>query len=336
MNKNKWITILLTAAMSFSSIPVAFAADSISVTVDGQTVTFSDQQPVNINGRVMVPIREVAEKMGWEVDWFTYYGNTIVNGKFQEEHDIVLRKKVEKNDDFSAGYQSNINMERQTIMNSIDGATPYQTAENPVTVPLKVINGRTLFGIRDIAECTYSNIEWDGTNQTVKITTNPIEQFPNYDDVLKYIAEYKGIVNEQAESQKEQKKQEEVTAIEETQVVDKILELVNEERKNAGIEPLKLDGTLAKAAQVRAEEITQKWGHTRPDGQDPRTAVYEIDKTYKTKSISENISSWYSPETVVYGWMNSTKGHKENMLNSKWKYAGVGYEDYHWVMMFSD
>ena len=34
--------------------------------------------------------------------------------------------------------------------------------------------------------------------------------------------------------------------------------------------------------------------------------------------------------------MNSTKGHKENMLNTKWKYAGAGHEGSHWVIMFSD
>ena len=91
-----------------------------------------------------------------------------------------------------------------------------------------------------------------------------------------------------------------------------------------------------KAAQIRAKEITQAWGHTRPNGKDFRTVVYEVDNSYETKSISENISSWYSPETAVNGWMNSTKGHKENMLNTKWKYAGVGHEGSHWVIMFSD
>ena len=91
MKKKRMVTALLTTAMVFGAVPTAFAADNITVTVDGQKVSFGDQQPVNINGRVMVPVRAVAEKMGWDVEWFTYYGNTVVDGQFQQEHDIVLK-----------------------------------------------------------------------------------------------------------------------------------------------------------------------------------------------------------------------------------------------------
>ena len=89
MKKKRMVTALLTTAMVFGAVPTAFAADNITVTVDGQKVSFGDQQPVNINGRVMVPVRAVAEKMGWDVEWFTYYGNTVVDGQFQQEHDIL-------------------------------------------------------------------------------------------------------------------------------------------------------------------------------------------------------------------------------------------------------
>ena len=96
MKKKRMVTALLTTAMVFGAVPTAFAADNITVTVDGQKVSFGDQQPVNINGRVMVPVRAVAEKMGWDVEWFTYYGNTVVDGQFQQEHDIVLKNIVKK------------------------------------------------------------------------------------------------------------------------------------------------------------------------------------------------------------------------------------------------
>ena len=96
MKKKRIMTALLTTAMVFGAVPTAFAADNITVTVDGQKVSFGDQQPVNINGRVMVPVRAVAEKMGWDVEWFTYYGNTVVDGQFQQEHDIVLKNIVKK------------------------------------------------------------------------------------------------------------------------------------------------------------------------------------------------------------------------------------------------
>lgn len=53
--------------MVLGTVPCAFAADQITVTVDGEKVNFEDQQPVNIDGRIMVPIRDVAEK--WAGKW---------------------------------------------------------------------------------------------------------------------------------------------------------------------------------------------------------------------------------------------------------------------------
>ena len=75
MKKKRMVTALLTTAMVFGAVPTAFATDNITVTVDGQKVSFGDQQPVNINGRVMVPVRAVAEKMGWDVSFEKYSPN---------------------------------------------------------------------------------------------------------------------------------------------------------------------------------------------------------------------------------------------------------------------
>ena len=85
MKKKRMVTALLTTAMVFGAVPTAFAADNITVTVDGQKVSFGDQQPVNINRRVMVPVRAVAEKMGWDVSFEKYSTNDspVVNGRFQ-------------------------------------------------------------------------------------------------------------------------------------------------------------------------------------------------------------------------------------------------------------
>lgn len=336
MKKKKLMTTLLTAAMVFGTVPSAFAADQITVTVNGEKVVFADQNPVNINGRVMVPIRDVAEKMGWEVEWFTYYGNTVVDGQFQQEHDIVLRKAVEKNDRYSAGYQSNINIERQTRMSSIDGATPHQTNEISISAPLKVINGRTLFGIRDIAECTYSSIEWDGATQTVKITTKPVEQFPSYGDVLKYIEEYKKVLSEpqkpqetkpvltlKEEEQQMMEKYAEEQNAKRDEYAAEVIRLTNIEREKAGLNPLKMDDSLMEAADVRAKELVEFYSHTRPDGSNYSTAAKEAG--YSGDYIGENASTGRAdPKTAVDRWMHSEK-HKNNILNPKYNYIGVGY-----------
>ena len=98
MKKKRMVTALLTTAMVFGAVPTAFAADNITVTVDGQKVSFGDQQPVNINGRVMVPVRAVAEKMGWDVSFEKYSTNDspVVNGRFQEYNHVSLNKTVKE------------------------------------------------------------------------------------------------------------------------------------------------------------------------------------------------------------------------------------------------
>ena len=352
MKKKRIMTALLTTAMVFGAVPTAFAADDITVTVDGQKVSFGDQQPVNINGRVMVPVRAVAEKMGWDVEWFTYYGNTVVDGQFQQEHDIVLKNIVKKSDTYWAGYQTNINIEHQTRSSRIDGKTPYQTKEAPVTVPIATINGRTLLGIRDIAECTYSDIKWDSASQTVQITTKPVEQFPKYSDVLEYAnireGDTKRLQTESEETnlknnknQQEQQKQEEAAVKDESSYADEVIRLVNKEREKAGLNPLEKNEKMMSAAAVRAEEINEVFGHTRPNGKACKTVLEELE--YEGDYAGENIAGGQkTPEKVVQAWLNS-EGHRNNALNPNAKYTGVGflhkvngsYTYYNWVQIFA-
>lgn len=333
----KIICAAIAAITALTAVPTAFAANNnITVTVDGKEVNFTDQQPVNINGRVMVPVRNVAEAMGWEVDWFEYYGNTVVNGYFQLEHDVILRKTVEKSEYWRAGYQSNINMEHQTRQSTIDGYPPISTGEVPVTVPIKNINGRTLFGIRDIAECTYSDITWDSTTNTVAIKTKAVENFPSYNVVQKFIETSKEMDAER-ENEKiktaQQKAEEEKAAEEQKQAeetaregyTEEVIRLVNEERAKVGAAPLEMDKTLMRAAAVRAEEIKSLYEHTRPNGEKFSTVIKEIDKNYTKTYLGENISvRWLTPESAMNSWMHS-EGHRENILRSEFKYIGVGY-----------
>ena len=352
MKKKRMMTALLTTAMVFGAVPTAFAADNITVTVDGQKVSFGDQQPVNINGRVMVPVRAVAEKMGWDVEWFTYYGNTVVDRQFQQEHDIVLKNIVKKSDTYWAGYQANINIEHQTKSSRIDGKTPYQTKETAVTVPIATINGRTLLSIRDIAECTYSDIKWDSASQTVQITTKPVEQFPKYSDVLEYAnireGDTKRLQTESEETnlknnknQQEQQKQEEAAVKDESSYADAVIRLINEERKKAGLNPLEKNEKMMSAAAVRAEEINEVFGHTRPNGKACRTVLEELG--YEGDYAGENIAGGQkTPEKAVQAWLNS-EGHRNNALNPNAKYTGVGflhkvngsYTYYNWVQIFA-
>lgn len=85
-----------------------------------------------------------------------------------------------------------------------------------------------------------------------------------------------------------------------------VIRLTNKERKKEGLAPLETDSSAMEYAQIRAEEISNKFSHIRPGGKDS-----DYDGLY----FMENIASGSrSPEAVVTGWMNSP-GHRATLLS---------------------
>ena len=120
-------------------------------------------------------------------------------------------------------------------------------------------------------------------------------------------------------------------------VAQQVLALVNEERRKVGVAPLTLSAELQSAAAIRAEEITQKFSHTRPDGTNFQTIL----PNSRYYIAGENIAAGNSTAAkVVQQWMNSP-GHRANILRSDYTKLGVGYVykencqyKHYWVQIF--
>ncbi|NLZ45437.1 MAG: hypothetical protein GX896_01970 [Clostridiales bacterium] len=124
-----------------------------------------------------------------------------------------------------------------------------------------------------------------------------------------------------------------------TSFANDIAALVNVERKAKGLSPIKVAPILNTAATIRSNEISTQatLSHTRPNGTECFTIFDELNIEYNT--IGENIASGYSTaKDVMEAWMNS-QGHKENILNSKYEYIGVGVVEkngrYYWTQLFA-
>ena len=105
------------------------------------------------------------------------------------------------------------------------------------------------------------------------------------------------------------------------EMASEVIRLTNIERVKAGRSPLQYHAGLQRAAMVRAEEITRKFSHTRPDGTDSSTALYENGVACDG---GENIAAGQkTPEAVVRAWMNSS-GHKATMMRQSITHIGVG------------
>lgn len=105
------------------------------------------------------------------------------------------------------------------------------------------------------------------------------------------------------------------------EMASEVIRLTNVERVKAGRSPLQYHAGLQRAAMVRAEEITRKFSHTRPDGTTAETVLLDCGVS---NGAGENIAAGQkTPEVVVRAWMNSS-GHRATMLNPNAKYIGVG------------
>ena len=105
--------------------------------------------------------------------------------------------------------------------------------------------------------------------------------------------------------------------------IQRIVDLVNEERAKEGLAPLTLHSSATAAAAVRAKEIKTSFSHTRPDGRNFNTALNEQGVSYR--GAGENIAyGQRTPEEVMTGWMNSS-GHRANIMNGSYTSIGVGH-----------
>ena len=116
----------------------------------------------------------------------------------------------------------------------------------------------------------------------------------------------------------------------EIKYADKVISLVNKERKKKGLPALKKNNDLNGAAQQRANEITQYFSHERMDG----TMCFSICSLMNGENIAMGQNT---PEAVMKAWMNST-GHRQNILNKSFTKIGVGCFRYkgrlYWVQCF--
>lgn len=125
---------------------------------------------------------------------------------------------------------------------------------------------------------------------------------------------------------------------------DKALEIfenVNYERVRYGSKPLQWDEKLYKPSVIRSEEYVRWWidgygagPHKRPDGRDCFTAIYE-NTDYKQgdfRAEGENCAGAGTENSgefmVLHLWMQSKKGHRENLLDSIYTRMAVGFYNY--------
>ena len=105
---------------------------------------------------------------------------------------------------------------------------------------------------------------------------------------------------------------------------DKILQLMNEKRTEAGLQPLTIDNTLVQVARYKSDDMVQNnfFNHINPDGTKWTNWLHTIGYDYT--SAGENIAcNNTDPIELFNQWWNSP-GHRANMMNEKYTKVGIG------------
>lgn len=120
------------------------------------------------------------------------------------------------------------------------------------------------------------------------------------------------------------------------------LAILNQARAELGRTELEIDENLMEAARIRAKELPESYGHTRPDGRDHNSVLYDLGiQDEYGGSVGENANQYhYDAQKVYTSWYNSD-GHRRNMMDSRYKRTGIAcYFDpdstqkYWWVQLF--
>ncbi|ASJ53075.1 copper amine oxidase [Brevibacillus formosus] len=141
------IALVPMAAFSAAAAPAPVVPkavqNAVKVEYNKKQIAFPDQAPIINQGRTLVPIRPIAESLGFEVKWNEQTRTVIIN-KGKDNIRLVVTQKI-------------ANKNGQTI--NLD-------------VPAQIVNKRTVVPVRFIAEALSYKVEWDPKTQTVLIADN--------------------------------------------------------------------------------------------------------------------------------------------------------------------
>ena len=152
------------------SMDIAKAAEKgypeVHVKIDGILQTF-DQPAIAVNGRTMVPMRAIFERLGADIEW-------------------------------DANTKTVTAVKGSTVIRITLGQTTAYVNGKPLTldVAAMAMNGRTLVPLRFVSESLGAQVEWNGATSTVLITSNADTRQPRQQMTAPFELDYLGPLSE--------------------------------------------------------------------------------------------------------------------------------------------
>lgn len=153
----------------------------------------------------------------------------------------------------------------------------------------------------------------------LELIPNPMLEELTVEEITEIIAQITMLISEkisQREVEQTTPKKESTTSAKMADVV----EIINQYRAESNLNQLKMSEPLCKIAEIRAKEASQKWSHTRPNGQ----KLDSLLENTEWRTVGENLARYRNATNtdIVDAWENS-ESHRANLLKSHYKYCGI-------------
>jgi len=189
MKMKKFISISMLIIIMVSSALITFANDPLVISlqinnktalVNGQNTQLATAPYIDTNsGRTLVPLRFVAEEMGYDVEWDNH--NKIVKlSKIIKETDTTITKniiRVQINNSGAEQYATLINKNDENDFEiMVSGEKGFVNNQGILQGSIKleqppvIKDGYTMVPIRFIAEEMGYYVDWNGKNKTITIS----------------------------------------------------------------------------------------------------------------------------------------------------------------------
>ena len=116
----------------------------------------------------------------------------------------------------------------------------------------------------------------------------------------------------------------------------KLLELINAERKKAGLYEYQTNEELKNAAAVRAEEISKVFESKRPDGSEMHTIYAE--NGIRVAYYGESIRTGYETASGIFKAMIKDPSDSSSILDMDYTHIGIGIyknaKNTYWAILY--
>ena len=140
MKRGSKLKKIISLSLGIIMMATGVYGSEISVSLNNENIVFENQPPVVVDGRTLIPLRGVFEKLGYNIIW-----------------DAESKTAVFENGTTNVAITANGD---KFVVNN---------EEIPLDVPAQIINGSMMLPLRAVGEATGIEVNWDGENKKVEL-----------------------------------------------------------------------------------------------------------------------------------------------------------------------